>query len=218
VLTDLVATHDAELETWPNPVPDLYAGEPIVLTAMSSGNAGTLRLQGRLGAAPWSAALDLASAVDGPGVEKLWARAKIGAIEEWRYRGAAQDDIDAELLKVALQHHLVSRLSSLVAVDVTPSRPADESLFQADVPTNLPHGWDFEKLLGREAPRPMFANPALLAKLVVADAARTSDPSRPGLELPQTDAGSEIQLLFGALLLAVGVALLQLRGAAPRPC
>jgi len=172
VLTDLVATHDAELETWPNPVPDLYAGEPIVLTAVSGsgGLGGTLRLDGRAGAAPWSAALDLASAVAGAGVEKLWARAKIGAIEEWRYRGAAQGDIDAEVLEVALQHHLVSRLSSLVAVDVTPSRRPDEALTSSAVPTNLPQGWDFEKLMGREAPRPVLANRELLAKLAVAGA------------------------------------------------
>jgi Ca-activated chloride channel family protein len=218
VLTDLVATHDAELEVWPNPVPDLYVGEPIVLTAVSNGRAGTLRLAGRLGAAPWSAALDLASAVAGPGVEKLWARAKLGAIEEWRYRGAAQDDIDAEVLKLALQHHLVSRLSSLVAVDVTPSRPSDESLVSSAVPTNLPHGWDFEKVLGRDVPRPVFASRELLAKLVVADATKGADPLHPGLELPQTDAGTERQILFGALLLAIGVALSRLRSAAPRPC
>ncbi len=218
LLTDLVATHDAELETWPNPVPDLYAGEPIVLTAMSGGRGGTLRLDGQVGAAPWSAVLDLGSAVAGPGVEKLWARAKIGAIEEWRYRGAAQGDIDAEVLKVALQHHLVSRLSSLVAVDVTPSRRPDEALISSAVPTNLPHGWDFEKLMGIEAPRPVLANRELVAKLAVAGAPSPADPARTGLELPQTDAGTEAQLLFGALLLALGLALMKLRGAAPRPC
>ena len=74
------------------------------------------------------------------------------------------------MLEVALQHHLVSRLSSLVAVDVTPSRRPDEALTSSAVPTNLPQGWDFEKLMGREAPRPVLANRELLAKLAVAGA------------------------------------------------
>ena len=137
VLADLVATGAPGLEVWPNPVPDLYAGEPIVLTAAGAG-AGTLALAGRSGRTPWSAALDLGSAVPGAGVERIWAREKIRAIEEWRFRGAAQSDVDAEVLKVALQHHLVSRLTSLVAVDVTPSRPANEPLESAEVPLNLP--------------------------------------------------------------------------------
>jgi Ca-activated chloride channel family protein len=217
VLTDLVATNDADLEIWPNPVPDLYAGEPIVLTAVSSAGGGTLQLHGRVGAKPWSAALDLASAVAGPGVEKLWAREKIGALEEWRYRGAAQSDVDAEVLKVALRHHLVSRLSSLVAIDVTPSRPRSESLFSSDVPTNLPDGWDFGKVLGGEAPRAAFES-AWLAKLAAVEGPRGADPGKPGLELPQTDLGTDRQILLGALLLATGIALARVRRAAPRPC
>src|SRR5262249_10112804 len=142
VMTDLrVVSNNAKLETWPNPIPDLYIGEPIVLTAMSGDTDGTLRLEGRMGDQTWTGDLDLSSAVEGPGVSKLWARSKIGAVEEWRYRGAAQGDIDAEVLKVALAHHLVSRLTSLVAVDVTPSRPTNERLVSQAMPSNLPHGW-----------------------------------------------------------------------------
>jgi Ca-activated chloride channel family protein len=220
VLTDLVATNDAQLEIWPNPVPDLYAGEPIVLTAVSpgrAGTAGTLQLYGRVGGAPWSAALDLAQAVRGPGVEKLWARAKLGAVEEWRYRGAAQADVDAEVLKVALQHHLVSRLTSLVAVDMTPSRPESDSLFSAPVATNLPHGWDFDKFLEGQAKGAATASSGPLAKLLVS-AAPAADPENPGIALPQTDAGTDRQILLGALLLAAGAALARARRAPPRPC
>ncbi len=222
VLTDLVATYsgshgDGDVELWPNPVPDLYAGEPIVLTAASAGRAGKLTLEGRRGSSAWSESLDLGAAVEGPGVSKLWARAKIASLEDWRPRGAAQADVDAEVLQVALRHHLVSRLTSLVAVDVTPSRPRSESLESLAVPTNLPHGWDFEKFLGNEsAPRPT-ASPHLLAKLAV-----SRDPSQPsagkGVSLPKTDAGTDVQLLLGALLSAAGL-LLAWRARTPvRPC
>ena len=45
-------------------------------------------------------------------------------------------------------HHLVSRYTSLVAVDVTPSRPGREGLTTRPVPTNLPAGWDFGSVFG----------------------------------------------------------------------
>ena len=43
-------------------------------------------------------------------------------------------------MELALKHHLVTRYTSLVAVDVTPARPDGEPLDSQAVPTNLPHG------------------------------------------------------------------------------
>ena len=42
----------------------------------------------------------------------------------------------------------MTRLTSLVAVDKTPSRPEGEPLKLAELPLNLPAGWDFEKVFG----------------------------------------------------------------------
>ncbi len=41
--------------------------------------------------------------------------------------GAAEEAIRKAILDVALLHHLVCKSSSLVAVDVTPTRPAETS-------------------------------------------------------------------------------------------
>jgi Ca-activated chloride channel family protein len=212
-MTDLrVTTNDAKLETWPNPIPDLYAGEPVVLTAATGEETGTLRLEGRMGTKPWTATLDLASAVDGKGVSKLWARSKIGAIESLRYRGANQGDVDAQVLKVALEFHLVSRLTSLVAVDVTPSRPEGEAMTSQEMPTNLPHGWDFEKVFGEDPNNPMLKaslDPALLTKLAMNDKPPSARPvGDDGVPLPQTDAGTTLQIFLGMLLTLAGLAML----------
>ncbi len=59
-----------------------------------------------------------------PGVGVLWARAKIDALMDAARRGAPEADVRAAVLDVALTHHLVSKYTSLVAVDVTPTRPA----------------------------------------------------------------------------------------------
>ncbi len=213
VMTDLhVTTNDAKLETWPNPIPDLYAGEPVVLTGATSERAGTLRLEGRMGGKPWSATLDLSTAVDGNGVAKLWARSKISAIEDTRYHGTNQGDVDAAVLKVALAHHLVSRLSSLVAVDVTPSRPAGENMSSEAMPTNLPAGWDFAKVFGEDPSNPMIKaslDQKLMDKLASSEKSAASKPNGGvGVELPQTDAGTNLQILLGLLLTLSGTAML----------
>jgi Ca-activated chloride channel family protein len=219
VMTDLRVADGVKLETWPNPVPDLYAGEPVVLTAVTPAQSGKVRIEGRMGQNPWSATLDLATAVDGNGVSKLWARSKIGAIEDLRYKGANEGDVDAQVLKVALAHHLVSRLTSLVAVDVTPSRPEGETLTSSQMPTNLPHGWDFDKVFGEDPEHPFIKaslDETMLTKLAMADTAKGKPgETGEGVALPQTDAGTDLLLLLSALFSLTGMGMAALLNRKP---
>jgi Ca-activated chloride channel family protein len=61
-----------------------------------------------------------------------------------------QDDstLRQAILDVALPHHLVSKYSSLVAVDVTPARPTDKTLIGHAMKTNLPDGQDHQAIFG----------------------------------------------------------------------
>ena len=52
------------------------------------------------------------------------------------------------LRDIALAHHLVSKYTSLVAVDKTPVRPKEDELKSAAIPTNLPEGWEYDKVFG----------------------------------------------------------------------
>jgi Ca-activated chloride channel family protein len=154
--------------------------------------------------------LDLSTAVEGSGVSKLWARSKISGIESLRYKGGNEGDIDAAVLKVALDHHLVSRLTSLVAVDVTPSRPVGEVLNSHEMPTNLPHGWNFEKVFGEDPSSPLIK--ASLDESLLQQLAGSTKPVTAsdvdGVELPQGDAGTVLQLVIGLLFLSSGTMLL----------
>jgi Ca-activated chloride channel family protein len=78
----------------------------------------------------------------------LWARRKIASIMDQLARGAPEDEVRPQVVDIALAHHLVSRYTSLVAVDVTPTRPIDENIRAGAVPTNLPAGWKYEKVFG----------------------------------------------------------------------
>ena len=78
----------------------------------------------------------------------MWARRKIASIMDQQARGAAEEEVRPQVVEIALAHHLVSKYTSLVAVDVTPTRPIDEKMRTGAVPTNLPAGWKYEKVFG----------------------------------------------------------------------
>ncbi len=142
------------VETWPDPLPDLYAGEPVVLSAKVSSMTGELHLSGTFDGKPWTAALRISDAVDGSGVAKLWARSKIAALEAKSYTDPNAKGIDKAIETVALEHHLVSSLTSLVAIDPLKSRPDGEPVSSVNMPLNLPDGWVYDKVFGSPAAMP----------------------------------------------------------------
>ena len=150
VLTDLeVSWDDPTAETWPERLPDLYAGEPLVVAARLIRRGEEVRVSGRRGGVWWEetvrveaaeAAAPVAAPAAGRGVRQLWARRKI---DHWMGRlteGVPEDEVRREVVAVALAHHLVSQYTSLVAVDVTPVRPHGAALAAAAVPLALPAG------------------------------------------------------------------------------
>ncbi len=70
----------------------------------------------------------------------LWARAKIDALMDAGRLGASEHDIRSAVLDVALTHHLLSKYTSLVAIDVTPTRPAGADSSKTALPGNVPEG------------------------------------------------------------------------------
>ena len=158
-LTDIAVDWPAGADVWPRAVPDLYAGEPVVVSAQYNANAGTgaVTLSGRRDGAPWHAAMPSASVADAPGVAVRWARAKIDALLDAGRGGAAEADTRGAVLDLALTHHLVSRYTSLVAVDVTPTAPAGTTPVTSALPGNIPDGLTgFDALPRTATPAPLL--------------------------------------------------------------
>lgn len=158
----------ASVEAWPQRVPDLYLGEPVVVSARLSGPAAGVVVRGRRGGEEWREELSLDESRESQGIGVLWARRKIEALSDSLVEGAAPDAVRAEITALGLAMHLVTKHTSLVAVDVTPARPEDEPLARQNVATNLPHGWRYGSVFGGELPRtasglPGHAAAALLA-------------------------------------------------------
>ena len=147
-MTDLSAKfpNGMSAEFWPNPLPDVYAGEPVALAIKSAAATGIVKLSGDRGDEQWSVDLPLDKAATREGIGKLWARSKIRALEGQRNKAGTspdqRDQANEDILQTALTHGLVSRRTSLVAVDVEVSRPEGVELASVEVPLNLPAGWD----------------------------------------------------------------------------
>jgi Ca-activated chloride channel family protein len=132
----------SDVETFPARVPDLYLGEPIVVSASLKHLAQAVIVSGLRGNQPWSVALTPSpSEGETSGVGALWARAKIAMLMDEIRTGAAVEEVKPKVVAVALEHHLVSAYTSLVAVDVTPTGPADGTMKTALVKASLPAGW-----------------------------------------------------------------------------
>jgi Ca-activated chloride channel family protein len=155
-LTQISALYDGETlpAMYPAPLPDLYHGEPVVLTARLPWTDGAIEFDGVRAAQPWHRVLDLAEARQGTGIVKLWARDRIAALMDGRHDGVDEDTIRDGVVQVALAHGLTSRYTSLVAVDKTPVRPADEAMDRRAVPVDLPAGWQYARVFGGRGATP----------------------------------------------------------------
>jgi Ca-activated chloride channel homolog len=177
---------DAKVEAWPQRVPDLYLGEPLVISAALTGADGEVQLTGMNGDLPWKASLPVSAASNGSGMGVLWAREKIGALVDTLREGKSEDEVKPAVVQVALEHHLVSKYTSLVAVDKTPVRGADDPLQTAAVPGNLPDGAVHEALFGGQQGELQG-------------------------ELPQGATGARLNFMLGLMLLLMAGALWQAR-------
>ena len=136
----------------PAPLPDLYAGQPLVMLARYAGaddQAGTVTVRGRTARGPLAERLEVelpAATPDRRGawaaLPKLWARARIAALEDMARldRGRAAT-YEAEAKALALEHGLLSGHTALVAVEEHPTgAEGRRATARTVVPVHLPAG------------------------------------------------------------------------------
>ncbi|HEX4543457.1 MAG TPA: marine proteobacterial sortase target protein [Candidatus Acidoferrum sp.] len=157
VLTDVrLSFEGVELaEIYPQRVPDLFLRQPLVVYGrISQGRKGTVRLMARAGDQPYEAsfAFDTATASFHPGITTLWARQRVEDLMD-RWRGSdedARENLRAGVIAHAIRYRLVTRFTSLVAVEEVVANVGGESRTVA-VPTELPAGMQLDKVFGAPA-------------------------------------------------------------------
>ena len=154
---------DQSVEYWPQKIPDLYLGEPLLVSIKGSPLPRRIEVNGKIANAGWTSTLQLKGGQERAGVSGLWARRKIAALMEQELHTAEKENIRLEILNTALEHHLVSKYTSLLAVDITPARKRGELMNKHSMRTNLPSGWKPKKVFGT---MPRTATPATLYFIV----------------------------------------------------
>jgi Ca-activated chloride channel family protein len=152
------ASHSRMEDILPNPLPDLYAGEPLSLVFRSSTLPPSITISGKQAEIMWETTQSLVDAKSRRGIAVHWARQTIAQLMDQQTRNKDKAILREPILNLALKHHLVSRYTSLVAVDITPVRPDSQSLRTHALTTNLPHGMKYGAIFGW----PQTATPATI--------------------------------------------------------
>ena len=130
-------------ETYPSVVPDLYLGEPVTIKARIRGELGAdarVGISGDSVGGAWFQEMELGSEEQSSGIGALWARARISHLMDDQRRGASPDEIRDAIVETALKHHLVSKHTSLVAIDKTPVRAANDPMRKDQLPNLVAYG------------------------------------------------------------------------------
>lgn len=144
VLTDISVSWPGQTtatEAFPGRIGDLFRGEPMVQVVRGLPGEGQLEVSGRLpDGSQWQQSLSLDQAANGKGLHRHWARQKINSVMDSGLTGQVDDDARAEVTSLGLKHQLMTKYTSFLAQEKTPSRPAEETLATDSVPTLLPAG------------------------------------------------------------------------------
>jgi Ca-activated chloride channel family protein len=156
------------VDSYPQTIPDLYLGEPVIVKARASGefrSSDTVAVSGNSVSGGWSSTLQL-TAKRSEGVAALWARARIADLMHHERRGTDPGETRTAIVATAMAHHLVSNYTSLVAVDKTPVRPLSDPFASEQVANLIPYGQSTNAIFGF----PATATNAPLQRLIGATA------------------------------------------------
>ncbi|MCB1755180.1 MAG: marine proteobacterial sortase target protein [Gammaproteobacteria bacterium] len=142
VLTDVSLASDSQtMEFYPAPLPDLYAGQPLVVAAKLPDDLRQITVTGKTNGAEWRQTIDLEQAVSGTeGVVSLWARQKIESLmnDQWIHNDTERHR--EEIISLSEKHGILSAFTAFLAVEKTPVRDPLDPLHEEKIKNLLPAG------------------------------------------------------------------------------
>ncbi len=150
VLTELdIQFEGGKAEYYPNPIPDLYQDQPLMLVAKIDKTVKALTLSAWQAEAPWTQRFSIPTTADSnvATIARHWARKKISHLQDDQRYATKQDKNKNAITQTALLFSLASQYTSFVGVEQTPIRPANDTLAQAQVANLMPAGTAMESVL-----------------------------------------------------------------------
>ena len=147
----------SEVEPAPENIPDLFAGEPLVLVGKLEREAeGTVTLRGETAEGPYETRVPVALRGEPAGktngsrlLPQLWARERIArlALERLTAQAAEAERCNDTIERLGLEYELVTEFTSFVAVEERVVREGGE-LKRVEVPVEMPDGVSYEGVFG----------------------------------------------------------------------
>ena len=132
-------------DVFPDVMPDLFVGRPVILTGKFQGKPGRITVRGHAAGKPTVLPVETGS-LESTNTEALpcvWARMKIAALSE---RAFAGNDLElaSAIRQVALDYNLISDFTAFVAVDASRQTASGTAETKA-VSGPVPEGVSYEK-------------------------------------------------------------------------
>ncbi|MHC4543983.1 MAG: VIT domain-containing protein, partial [Planctomycetota bacterium] len=190
------------VDVYPNPVPDLYSAQPLILFARyDTAGEGGVTLRGRINGQPYEEQVWISLPdwnPDNGSLASVWAREKIKYLM-LEQLGGRMPGIEQEVTNLALEYNLMSKYTSFVAVDEVIPEGSDTTLPRTiAIPVPIPDGVSFTGIFGpARGYRGDYVNGAGLMLGQVADGLALGRQSR-SLKLYAMPKKSELSRRFAA--------------------
>lgn len=138
-------------DVYPQRLPDLIVGRPVVITGRYKGEPSTVKVNGRVNLQPASfeVALNEQDATkDHAGIAAVWARLKIKDMLNYAtHAPEAAEEVRTTVTQTALAYNLMSSFTAFVAVD-SMTKTEGEFGTTVAVPVPVPNGVKYETTVG----------------------------------------------------------------------
>lgn len=143
--TQISINWGAQSEQYPERISDLYYGQPILVTAKLN-QLQQVNITGHSTTA-WSQTIDINTKANESGISALWARQKIKSLEMQGVKGNLDEEaLKNSILEVALKHQLMSRFTSFIAIEETPSKPVEVATKTTAIPNAVAKGQNLQTM------------------------------------------------------------------------
>jgi len=134
-------------DVYPQILPDLIVGRPVVVTGRYTGEPSLVKVGGRQGMQPTSFTVsmdDSNAAMGHKGIASVWARLKImDLMTQFSQTPDQASELRGTVTRTALEYSLMSTFTAFVAVD-SMSKTEGEFGTTVAVPVNVPEGVKYE--------------------------------------------------------------------------
>jgi Ca-activated chloride channel family protein len=136
-------------EVYPAPLPDLFAGSPVVVTGRFHGELpASVTVSGQMGDGRTEVELPLTRQTEHPALTKLWARSKIGHLNDNMTWMPDTAELAQAITDVSLEHGVISQFTAFVAADASRVTEGDHGV-TVQVPVPVPAGVRYDTTVGK---------------------------------------------------------------------